>query len=82
MREVRFRDLISQDFLVIYADAITNVDLSKVINTHFDKKNELRNVVLTTVMRRGQSSDLMILNSSTSQILQVEENGKQFVLNT
>lgn len=55
MREVRFRDLISEDFLVVYGDTITNVDLPKMINTHFNKKIELRNVVLTTAMRRGIS---------------------------
>ena len=56
MREARFRDLVSEDFLVMYADSLTNLNLSQVINFHFDKKAELRNVVLTTVMRRGQSS--------------------------
>ena len=76
MREVRFRDLISEDFLVMYADCITNVDLSSIISTHYAKKAELRNVVLTTVMRRGESSELMVVNSSTGEILQVEENRK------
>ena len=55
MREVRFRDLISEDFLSIYADTITNVDLTKMANVHFNKKIELRNVVLTTAMRKGIS---------------------------
>lgn len=56
MREARFRDLVSEDFLVMYADSLTNLNLSQIINFHFDKKAELRNVVLTSVMRRGQSS--------------------------
>lgn len=72
MREVRFRDLVSEDFLVMYADTLTNVNLTQLINYHFDKKIELRNVVLTTTMRRGQTSELMILNTNTSEILQIE----------
>lgn len=71
MREVRFRDLVSEDFLVVYADMITNVNLTKAIAYHFDKKVELRNVVLTSVMRKGQTSELMIINSHTSEILQI-----------
>lgn len=66
MREVRFRDLVSEDFLVMYADTLTNVNLTQFINYHFDKKTELRNVVLTTTMRRGQTSELMILNTNSS----------------
>lgn len=66
MREVRFRDLVSEDFLVMYADTLTNVNLTQLINYHFDKKTELRNVVLTTTMRRGQTSELMILNTNSS----------------
>lgn len=65
MREVRFRDLISEDFLVLFADMITNVNLSKMVDTHFNKKIELRNVVLTTAMRKGVSEELLILNSSS-----------------
>jgi NDP-sugar pyrophosphorylase family protein len=38
MREVRFRDLVSEDFLVVYADMITNVNLTQAITYHFDKK--------------------------------------------
>jgi NDP-sugar pyrophosphorylase family protein len=71
MREVRFRDLVNEDFLVMYADTIINADLSKIVGLHFDKKTELRNVVLTTTMRKGHSPELLILNSSTSEILQV-----------
>lgn len=55
MREVRFRDLVSDDFLVMYADTLTNVNLAQLIDFHFQRKAELRNVVLTTAMRRGLS---------------------------
>ena len=38
MRETQFRNLISEDFLVLYADTLTNIDLSKMIESHFTKK--------------------------------------------
>ena len=66
---------------MIYADTVTNVDLTKMVNTHFNKKNELRNVVLTTAMRRGVSEELLVLNSNTGEILQLEENGKDLAIN-
>ena len=66
---------------MIYADTVVNVDLTKMVNTHFNKKNELRNVVLTTAMRRGVSEELMVLNSNTGEILQLEENGKDLAIN-
>ena len=74
MREVRFRDLVSEDFLVMYADTIANFDLSKIITQHFEKKIELKNVVLSTAMRKGQSEKIMVLNSNTGEILQIEQN--------
>lgn len=51
MREVQFRNIISQDFICLYADTISNLDLSKAIATHFKKKIELKSVVLTSVIR-------------------------------
>lgn len=38
MREVQFRNIISQDFIVLFADTISNLDLEKAIATHFKKK--------------------------------------------
>jgi len=55
----------------MYADNMTNINLGELVNNHFDKKVELKNVVLTTVMRRAISSQIYILNSSTNEILQV-----------
>ena len=46
------------------------------IDIHFTKKVDLKNVVLTTAMRRAQSPHLIALNASTNEILQIEENGK------
>ena len=39
IREIQFRNLVSDDFLVLYANTITNMDLSKMIHSHFLKKD-------------------------------------------
>lgn len=51
MREVQFRNIISQDFVILFADTMSNLDLGKAITTHFKKKAELKSVVLTTILR-------------------------------
>jgi len=56
----------------MYADNITNLSLSDLTNNHFKKKIDLKNVVLTTAMRKGLSSQIYVLNSSTSEILQID----------
>lgn len=66
MREVNFRDLLSEDFIILYADNIANFNFNEMVNSHFDKKVDLKNVVLTTAMRKGTSSQIHILNSSTN----------------
>lgn len=78
MREVQFRNIISEDFLVMYGDTFANFNLYNAINYHFKVKQDLkqanRNVVLTTIMQRENSSNkIHILNSSTNEILQMEK---------
>jgi NDP-sugar pyrophosphorylase family protein len=51
MREVQFRNIIAQEFMVTFADNLCNLDLSRAIKTHFQKKAELRNVVMTIVLK-------------------------------
>ena len=48
IREIQFRNLVNEDFLVLYANTITNMDLGKMIYSHFLKKEELKSVVLTS----------------------------------
>lgn len=62
----------SEDFLVMYADNITNINLNEMATIHFDKKQDLKNVVLTTAVRKGLSSQIYVLNSSTNEILQID----------
>jgi NDP-sugar pyrophosphorylase family protein len=62
----------SEDFLVMYADNITNISLNEMATIHFDKKQDLKNVVLTTAVRKGLSSQIYVLNSSTNEILQID----------
>ena len=50
---------------MMYADNISNLKINKIITSHFEKKAELKNVVLTTAMRRGLASQIHILNSTT-----------------
>jgi hypothetical protein len=50
----------------MYADTLINLDLSLMIQTHFEKKVELKNVVLTIAMRVANSPHLMLLNANTS----------------
>jgi NDP-sugar pyrophosphorylase family protein len=57
---------------VLYADNVTNINLSAMIANHFNKKVELKNVELTIGMRRGVSPNIYILNSNTNEILQLE----------
>lgn len=83
MREVQFRNIISQDFLILFADTVSNLDLSKAISMHFKKKAELKSVVLTTVLRECSfDRKIHITNSETGEILQMEEdNSDKFTLN-
>ncbi len=65
IREIQFRNLVSDDFLVLYGNTVTNIDLSKMIHSHFLKKDELKSVVLTSGFQQGFSKNIHILNSST-----------------
>ena len=68
MREVQFRGNINSDFLIMYADTITNLDLTKAISTHFHNKSKLKNVVLTTIMREGGiDSKIHVLNKKSNK---------------
>lgn len=83
MREVQFRNIISQDFVILFADTISNLDLNKAIVNHFKRKIELKSVVLTTVLRdHSWDGKIHVTSSETGEILQMDEdNGKKFVLN-
>lgn len=86
MREVQFRNIISEDFIIMYGDTFANFNLYNAINYHFKVKQDLkqanRNVVLTTIMQRENSSNkIHILNSSTNEILQMEKEQENFKLN-
>jgi hypothetical protein len=50
----------------MYADNVANIDLSLIIDNHFQKKNDLKNVVLTTALRTGLSPQIYLLNSGTN----------------
>lgn len=67
MREVQFRNIISSDFLILFADTIANFNLSKAITTHFKKKADLKNVVLTTVIRDKSESGKIHITSQESE---------------
>lgn len=41
MREARFRDLVSEDFLVMYADSLTNLNVLKLSTSILIKKLSL-----------------------------------------
>jgi NDP-sugar pyrophosphorylase family protein len=71
---VQFRNLINEDFLVLYADMLTNIDLGSMIESHYNKKQELESVVLTSCMQVGFSKHIHILNSHTNEILQIQQN--------
>lgn len=83
MREVQFRNIISQDFVILFADTISNLDLSKAIVNHFKKKVELKSVVLTSVVRDNSwDGKIHVTSAETGEILQMDEdNGNKFVLN-
>lgn len=83
LRNIQFRNLVSEDFIVMYGDTITNMDLGEAVNTHFAKKKELKSVAMTTVMRQGGvDENIHITNSETSEILQIHhDNGDKFKLN-
>lgn len=67
MRNVQFRGVINEEFLIVHGDTVTNMDLSKAISTHIKKKKELKNVVMTTVMRQGgEDNCIHLTNSETS----------------
>jgi hypothetical protein len=66
----------------MYADTVTNVDLSKIVHSHHTKKEELKNVVLTTAFQTGYSKNIHVLNSNTSEILQIQQDiNEDFCLN-
>ena len=61
---MQFRNIISQDFLILYADTVSNLDLSKAITLHFKKKAELKSVVLTTILRESSSDHKVHITNS------------------
>ena len=63
---MQFRNIIAHDFLVVFADTITNLDLSKAIQIHFKKKVELKSVVLTSVLRDNSYDKKIHITSSES----------------
>ena len=63
MREVQFRNIISGDFLILFADTIANFNLSKAIATHFKRKADLKNVILTTIIRDNSESGKIHITS-------------------
>lgn len=74
MREVQFRNIISQDFLMMYADTFCNFNLYNAVYHHFKAKADLKNVVLTTIMQRDNCSNkIHIINSATNELLQIEK---------
>lgn len=83
MREVQFRNIISQDFVILFADTISNLDLGKAITSHFKKKIDLKSVVLTTVLRDNSwDGKIHVTSAETGEILQMDEdNGNKFTLN-
>lgn len=79
-----FHNLVGQDFLIMYADTVTNIDFGKAFAFHAKKKAASKLVCLTSVLRQGGASNLMhITSESTGEILQVEalHGDKNFVLN-
>ena len=52
MREVQFRNIISSDFIIMFADNFCNFNLHNTIRHHFKAKVELKNVILTSVMQK------------------------------
>lgn len=66
----------------MYADTVTNIDLSKMVVSHHTKKEELKNVVLTTAFQTGYSKNIHVLNSNTGEILQIQQDiDEDFCLN-
>lgn len=85
MRQVQFRNKISQDFLILYADTVTNINLTKAISGHFKKKAQLKSVVLTSIIRDNSfDNKIHITNPQTGQILQMDEDtsSNKFILNS
>ena len=67
MREVQFRNILSQDFLIMYADTFCNFNLYNAVNYHFKAKITLKNVVLTTVLQKSNSPNkIHVVNPQTN----------------
>lgn len=73
MREVQFRNIISQDFLMMYADTFCNFNLFNAVNYHFKAKVNLKNVVLTSIIQKSnRPNKIHVINPTTHEILQIE----------
>ena len=81
IREMRFRNIIFQDFMIMFADTMTNFPLRRMIEQHF-KNKQLKNVISTTAVQIGKSQHLHVVDPESMEILQIEKDtGKQFVVN-
>lgn len=90
LREFHNKNVIHNDFILIFGDIVANFDLSQAIKDHARRKKEDRVNIMTKILKkisinnplRTQYDDCMIvLDSSTNQILQYRNTSKESHIN-
>lgn len=55
MRHVDSKGFVKNDFVLISGDVVCNLDFSKVLQSHKDRKNKDRNTIMTMVLREASA---------------------------
>ncbi|CAG2240156.1 EIF2B5 [Mytilus edulis] len=86
MREIEDKSLIRSDFILVYGDIVSNLDLRSIIQEHKRRREKDKNAVMTVIMKKAppghcsrcrEDDSLVAIDSTNDRILHYLKTGNQ-----
>ncbi|XP_052078561.1 translation initiation factor eIF-2B subunit epsilon-like isoform X2 [Mytilus californianus] len=86
MREIEDKSLIRSDFILVYGDIVSNLDLRSTIQEHKRRREKDKNAVMTVIMKKAppghcsrcrEDDSLVAIDSTNDRILHYLKTGNQ-----